>query len=433
MPTKTDNKTAVKDFTRDILERCSDAKLTAAEATMVIGEAGGDVDKAKDAITAALFRRDPDPTIRPHAIDNTFSSPAFLANAVESAIYARLSGKPAEGAAREWQGRSLLDMGAALLQARGEKIVSWNRDRLASQIMASAPSHTTSDFPTLTTAAGNRFLLDSYRAAESPLKQIARVRNAADFRAITAARLSEMPQLDEVPEGGEISYGSRTEAQETFRVKTYAKLFSISRQALVNDDLGAFADTLQAFGRAAAATESDLLADLFLANSGTGPTLDDGVALFHASRGNLVATGSAVSVTSLSEARKVMRDQTGMDGVTPISATPKFLVTGSGEETNGEKAIAATFASSFTDVNPFTNALTILVEPRLEDYAWRLFAKPEQAEVLSVAYLNGNAQPMLETRDGWNVLGTEFRAVLDFGCGITGWRGAVLNVGDEPA
>ncbi|MBN9250157.1 MAG: peptidase, partial [Mesorhizobium sp.] len=126
------------------------------------------------------------------------------------------------------------------------------------------------------------------------------------------------------------------------------------------------------------------------------------------------------------------RDQKGLDGETPISVSPRYLVVGSGSETEAEQVLAALAAAQVDDVNPFSGKLTLLVEPRLEEYAWRVFADPAQAEVLSIAYLNGNQAPMLETREGWNVLGTEFRAVLDFGCGITGWRGAYFNEGDAP-
>ncbi len=54
-----------------------------------------------------------------------------------------------------------------------------------------------------------------------------------------------MPKLDLVPEGRKSPMGTPTESKKP-RVKTYAKLFSISRQALINDDLNAFADTPQA-------------------------------------------------------------------------------------------------------------------------------------------------------------------------------------------
>ncbi len=431
MPTELNMKP--KDITREILAKCALAKMSIEESESVIDLAAGDLAKVENAIIDTLAARDPDGgriSWNTNAHEDKLTANGVFGKVITDAIYARLSGKSAQGHAAEWQGRSLLDMGAATLQARGEKIISFNRDKLATQIMNSGSPHSTSDFPILTVAAGNRFLGESYLAAECALKQIARERNAVDFRALTTARLSEAPALSEVEEGAEVTYGSRAEAKESYRVKTFAKIFSISRQALINDDLQAFADTLQAFGRAAAETEASEIVALFAANAGNGVNLDDGTPVFTTGRGNKAATGTALTVTSVGLARKALRDTKGLDGITPISATPRFLVVGSAKETEAEMMLASLAAAQVGDVNPFSGKLTLLVEPRLAGNAWRIFADPSQASVLEVAYLNGNKMPMLETKDGWTTLGTEFRAVLDFGCGITGWRGSYLNAGE---
>jgi phage head maturation protease len=134
--------------------------------------------------------------------DQTFDNPSFLERSIEDVLYARMAGKPVEGAAREHAGRTILDLGAMLLQARGER-VSWsNRTGIADQMMQRAGGlHTTSDFPVLLQNAGDRVLRDAYQAAETPLKVLARRRNAVDFRPMTSAQLSEAPRLLEVGEG----------------------------------------------------------------------------------------------------------------------------------------------------------------------------------------------------------------------------------------
>jgi hypothetical protein len=53
-----------------------------------------------------------------------------------------------------------------------------------------------------------------------------------------------------------------------------------------------------------------------------------------------------------------------------------------------------------------------------------------QAPVIEVAYLQGSGPgPILSTEEGFDTLGVKFRAVLDFGCGLVGWRGAVRSAG----
>jgi hypothetical protein len=162
--------------------------------------------------------------------------------------------------------------------------------------------------------------------------------------------------------------------------------------------------------------------------------LEDNVSLWNAAtHGNLAGEAAALDVDGLSDARKALRDTKGLDGVTPLNLAPRFLLVGSANETQGEKVLATLAAATVDEANPFSGRLTLLVEPRIADYAWFVFADPLQAEVLSYANLGDATGPQLATRDGFTTLGTEYRAIHDFGAGATGYRGAFKNSGSAPS
>jgi hypothetical protein len=320
-------------------------------------------------------------------------------------------------------------MGAALLSARGER-VSWrSRNALAEQMIRRAGGqHSTSDFPTLLLGTGNRVLMEAFQAAQSPLMALARRRDAADFRTLTVAKIGNLSALAEVKEGANVTYGTRAEAKEAYRVRQFAKIFALSRTAIINDDLGAFADMHTAMARAAAETEAGELVSLLSANGGDGVNLDDGNPIYTVGRGNK-GSASAIDETNLGLARKAMRLLKGLDRETLISVTPKFLLVGPTKETQADKVVASITPAASEDVNPFSGKLTVMVEPRLDGNAWRLFADPSEVACLSYSYLNGENGPIIEERAGWETLGMEFRTVLDFGCGATEYRGTYLNPG----
>jgi hypothetical protein len=270
----------------------------------------------------------------------------------------------------------------------------------------------------------------AYQAAESPLKRLARQTTHVDFRPASKLRLSEIGPLQKVSEAGEIKSTSRGEAASSYKLDTYGSIFAISRQALINDDLGAFRDWSVVAGRAAAEMEANVLVDLLLSN----PEMEDGEDLFSAEHGNVAASGGPImdedgDLAALSDARKALRDMKGMDGVTPINATPKFLLVGTDRETEAEKALATIAAATASDTNPFSGKLTLLVEPRLPETAWYTFADPAVLPVLEYAYLSSAQGPQMASRDGWEVLATEFRVYEDYGAGAVDWRGAYKNAG----
>jgi hypothetical protein len=341
------------------------------------------------------------------------------------ALESRMTGKPPPDPAKEYMHRRLVDLAGELLERRGVPGVRMmTPDTILTRAM-----HVTGDFPTLLTATGNRVLLAAFAAAPNALRTLARATTIADFRTQTSVKLSEFPRLSLVNEAGEVTYGTRAEAKEAYRLSSYAKIFSLSRQALVNDDLGAFSSFSAAAGRAAAETEASLLVSLLTSNSGTGPTLDDGNVLYHSTHGNVAGAGTVIDVTNLSAARLAMRSQLGLDGVTPVNATPRYLLVSATKETSAESVLAPLTPNAVSSVNPFPGTMSLLVEPRLTGNRWYLFADPAVLPVLEYGYLSSAQGPQMASREGWDVLGMEFRVLLDYGCGVVDWRGTYTNAG----
>jgi len=285
---------------------------------------------------------------------------------------------------------------------------------LGTEEMLTRAMHGTTDFPALLTESGNRVLAGACRRAESPLKTIARQRTATDFRPPSVLELGEFSGLKKVSEAGEIKARTVGEAKQGHALETFGGTFALSRKALVNDGLGAFGRWSEMMGRAAAETEAAQLLGLLTQASGAGPVMgEDGVRLFHATHGNLAATGAAPDETTLTAARLALRTMKGLDGKTPISATPRYILVGPELETAVEKLLASIYATTTSDVNPHAGKLSLLVEPRITGKAWWLFADPAVMPVLEYAYLSSAPGPQLASRDGWETLGHEFRVVPD--------------------
>lgn len=337
------------------------------------------------------------------------------------ALHSRLTGAKPSDQARPFMAESLRDMARAAVEASGQSTRGMDADSLFR-----AAIHGTSDFPALLNATGNRVLMDAYQVAASPIRTLARQTTLADFRPASKLKLSDVGALQELSEQGEIKHTTRGEAVESYALKTYATQFSISRKALINDDLGAFRDWGATAGRMAAETEANVLVGLLLSNPIMG---EDGENLFDAAHGNLAGTGAALDVATLSAARKAMRGMKALGGKTPINATPRFLVVGPEMETTAEQVLASIYAATVAEVNPFGGKLSLLVEPRISGNRWYVFADPAALPCLEYAYLSSAQGPQMASREGWDVLGMEYRVVLDFGAGAIDWRGAYLNPG----
>lgn len=406
------------------------ARLSGLDQAWVDSQIDGNAtaDNARQAAFAAMSQRAaPAGQVRSTSISigTDHADPELRVRHVGEALFARTNpGHQLSEPARQFAGLSTLDIARESLRLRGMATTGLSAGTIVERAL-----HTTSDFPLILGDAVGRTLREAYRAAPSGLKQLGRKTTARDFKDKHRLQLSEAPQLEKVSEGGEFTYGTFNEGQETYRLASYGKIFAISRQAIVNDDLGAFNDLARRMGQAAASTEAQLLADLILANSGNGPNMADGKPLFHVDHKNKAGTAATLSVSALTLARMAMRRQVGLSGDL-IEVSPRYLLVPPELETTAEQILTTLNPAKAEDTNPFSGKLIHAVEPRLTSTTrWYVSADPASVDGLEYAYLEGEEGVVIETKAGFEVDGVQIKARLDFGAGFVDHRGWYVNAG----
>ncbi len=334
--------------------------------------------------------------------------------------------------AREWRGLNLLEMARYALEANGEKVRGLTKRELAAMAFGHHPDgsrmHATSDFPHILSNVAGKTLRAGYEASPQTFKAWQRRASAPDFKQITRLQLGGAPSFLQVPEGGQFKQGTIGEGKEVYSLATYGRIFAVTRQTLINDDLDAFTRIPEMWGRAAADFESDVAYAPLIGN----PNMGDGVALFHASHGNLAGSGGAIAEGTVQAGEIAMGNQKGIEG-RPIRATPKFLITAVKDKVPAQKLLTAILAAQTSNVNVYAGSMTPIVEPRLNRAAgatpWFMAADPAQVDTIEYAYLEGDDGVFLEERAGFEVDGMEFKARLDFASKAIDWRGLYQDPG----
>ena len=392
---------------------------------------GADADGARRAILDELTRR-AGPEIQTQAVPSVvmgedWSDISTRAAHIGEALYSRVNPTHEPSApARQYIGLSMPEIGREILRAHGMSVTA-----LSPATMVTRALHTTSDFSLILADTVGRTLRMAYQAAPAGVRSLAKQTTARDFRTKHRLMLGEAPTFEKVREHGEFKSGTMAEAEETYKAETFGRIIGISRQAIVNDDVGAFSDLSARLGVAAAEFEAQTLVNKLAENSGDGPTMSDGQPLFDASHGNQAASGGALAEATLSAGRLAMRGQTGLSGK-PINVTPRFLLVPAALETDAEKIVATIQPNSSADVNVFAGRLNVVIDSRLDAVSatrWYLVADPNQIDGLEYCYLEGAQGPQIESQNGFRIDGVEVRVRLDYGCGFVEHRSWYENAG----
>lgn len=339
-------------------------------------------------------------------------------------------GKRIDMSGNPFRGMTLMDVARECLASAGIDV----RGRNKLEVVASAFTQSTSDFPVLLENAMHKALLSGYMTAADTWSRFCAVGNVSDFRAHNRYMIGSLSNLEDLTELGEFKNKSIGDGRkQSVSIDTKGNLINLSRKAIINDDLGAFVGLANALGRAARRTiEAKVYATLAL-NSGLGPVLSDTKTLFHADHGN-IGTGAALSVTSIDADRVLMASQKDVSGNDYLDLRPSILLLPIGLGGQAREINAQEYNDDSQKNQRKPNSVRglysdIVDTPRLTGTARYSFADPNEAPVLEVSFLDGEQEPFLDMQDGWSVDGVQYKARLDFGVSGVGYEGAVRNAG----
>ena len=331
--------------------------------------------------------------------------------------------EPAAGA-QELRGHSMVELAREALQREGLKSNFGDNMELARQAINS-----TSTFPAIMANLANKSVMVGFNEAETTYQIWAGKGSNRDFKEAARVALSEAGNLELVPEGGQFQQDFLGEASARTKVATYGKLFSLTRQAIINDDLGLFSKIATKYGSAA----KRLVNKMVYAQLTGNVKMQDNIALFDTKHGNVAATGEALSVKAIAKAITAMRRQKGITGDATLNITPKYLVVPPELEMTAYQIVNSTAAVDGVNsgvVNPYKGRFVVVADAELTDPdAWYLVADASQHDTIEVTYLNGVETPRLETRQGFDVDGIEYKVAFDCGVSALDFRGVFKNAG----
>lgn len=357
---------------------------------------------------------------------------------IRQGLYARLGHERVERG-NPYARMSLFEMAQASLVDRGINISGFGS---RSQIVNLAFTHSSSDFSHILAGGAEKSLLTGWQNSGETFQQWTKSGSLSNFHEAKRVGLNGFSTLRNVREGAEYKYITTSDSGVPIALATYGEIFTITRQAIINDDLTQFTSIPTAMGRAASRTVADLVYAVLTSNQ----KFVDGKALFHADHKNLLAFD--MTTEGLDAARKAMRLQEDANG-DPINITPAFILVPAALESAANRAILS--SSSLLQIgtqevggkdvpvynqnpgimNVVKDMAQVVVDPRLDKAnakEWYVMAA-KGTDTIEVAYLDGMDTPYLEQMDGYTVDGVSWKVRIDAGVAPLDYRGLVKSTG----
>jgi len=290
--------------------------------------------------------------------------------------------------------------------------------------------------------AGNKFFIDAFNHIESTWRSVSSVKPVTDFKTNTTYSLTSDLVYKKLAKGGEIESGTFGEEVYTNKADTYARMGGITRQDIINDDLGAFLTVMRKLGNGAAKAFNLAFWTEFMENA---------LPFFSAARKNLL-TGNAFDIDELTRMETAFFDQTepnvdGGDSGDPYGAIPGIILVPNALNTPASQifndtlvVIAGDTDTKIPNGNPHAGKYEVVRSSYLSNTnivgnsttATYLLSRPSPGglSMIETVFLQGQETPTIEQGDvDFNQLGIQMRGFHDFGMNKQEYREVVKSAG----
>ncbi len=346
---------------------------------------------------------------------------------------------PAEGAG-ELRALSLRDLGIECLSRDGKNISDLLRmhpDEMYSELCRQFYNPTAA-FPAILDNTIKKSIVQLYNEVPTTFQEWTSKGSVKDFKMTPDHEylIGGMGDFLLVPENGELKpMKPETKLLPNFKVDTYGRSFSMTRQAFINDDIGFLTEVPGLYAASAKKTIDKAVYSLLYNNS----KIFDGLNLFDAKHNNVMEKGSKPAQAAIQAMILQMQRQKDPFGEA-IYITPQNIIVPVGYEFDLAVIFhsAQVTGSANNDINPLYNyPLRTIQTPVLNAFAgdkpvpWFMTANPSSVRGIQVNYLNGQETPTVRRMETPGVLGFQWDIYLDWGITARDFRGIVKNPGEK--
>ena len=291
---------------------------------------------------------------------------------------------------------------------------------------------TTASFSYLLGTSMNKRLLKDYQAWPAEWQKFVSVVPIRDFKQQVRVRLGAFGSLPIVAEDTPYTALSLGDSAAIYVPQKRGNLVTVSREAIINDDMQSLRQLPTKLAVAAAYT----LAEFVYSFLSTNPTIYDGSVLFTSGTPHNNLGGAALSTGAMQNGITAMREQTNYANKR-LGLRPRFLVVP--PELEWQAMVVTKSAglpgTNYNDINPMLGYVSPIVSPQLTSTTqWFLLGDPREIDTIEIGFVGGQVNPAFFIQDS-PLLGLNFvqdsisyKIRHEYGGAVVDYRGIYRGV-----